>query len=145
MLYIKLFLTSFATFLILDAIWLGFVAKDFYAKQLSFYLTDNVVWSSALIFYIIFNIGLLVLVILPSIEKNSYTVLIIYAVLYGLVTFATYDLTNLATIKEWPLIVSLVDMAWECSLHFRLLQLHFMQINTYFNIYKIYISHIDAI
>ncbi len=112
MLYIKLFLTSFATFLILDAIWLGFVAKDFYAKQLSFYLTDNVVWSSALIFYIIFNIGLLVLVILPSIEKNSYTVLIIYAVLYGLVTFATYDLTNLATIKEWPLIVSLVDMAW---------------------------------
>jgi len=112
MLYIKLFLTSFATFLILDAIWLGFVAKDFYAKQLSFYLTDNVVWSSALIFYIIFNIGLLVLVILPSIDKNSYTVLIIYAVLYGLVTFATYDLTNLATIKEWPLIVSLVDMAW---------------------------------
>ena len=112
MLYIKLFLTSFATFLILDAIWLGFVAKDFYAKQLSFYLTDNVVWSSALIFYIIFNIGLLVLVILPSIEKNSYIVLIIYAVLYGLVTFATYDLTNLATIKEWPLIVSLVDMAW---------------------------------
>ena len=112
MLFIKLFLTSFATFLILDAIWLGFVAKDFYAKQLSFYLTDNVVWSSALIFYIIFNIGLLVLVILPSIEKNSYTVLIIYAVLYGLVTFATYDLTNLATIKEWPLIVSLVDMAW---------------------------------
>tara|TARA_B100000902_G_C27224933_1_gene871638 strand:+ start:440 stop:838 length:399 start_codon:yes stop_codon:yes gene_type:complete len=112
MLYIKLFLTSFATFLILDAIWLGFVAKDFYAKQLSFYLTDNVVWSSALIFYIIFNIGLLVLVILPSIEKNSYSVLIFYAVLYGLVTFATYDLTNLATIKEWPLIVSLVDMAW---------------------------------
>ena len=112
MLYIKLFLSTIVTFLILDAIWLGFVAKDFYAKQLSLYLTDDVIWSSALIFYIIFNIGLLILVILPSIEKNSYATLIIYALTYGLVTFATYDLTNLATVKEWPLIVSVVDMAW---------------------------------
>ena len=112
MLYIKLFLSSFVTFLILDAIWLGFVAKDFYAKQLSLYLTDDVIWSSALIFYVIFNVGLLILVILPSIEKNSYSTLVVYAIIYGLVTFATYDLTNLATVKEWPLIVSLVDMTW---------------------------------
>ena len=100
MLYIKLFLSSFVTFLILDAIWLGFVAKDFYAKQLSLYLTDDVIWSSALIFYVIFNVGLLILVILPSIEKNSYSTLVVYAIIYGLVTFATYDLTNLATVKE---------------------------------------------
>jgi uncharacterized membrane protein len=51
-------------------------------------------------------------VIIPSIEKNSYFTLVLYAILYGLVTFATYDLTNLATVKEWPLIVSLIDMAW---------------------------------
>ena len=88
------------------------MAKDFYAKQLSLYLTDDVIWSSALIFYVIFNVGLLILVILPSIEKNSYSTLVVYAIIYGLVTFATYDLTNLATVKEWPLIVSLVDMAW---------------------------------
>ena len=112
MLYFKLFLSSFFTFLILDFIWLGFVAKDFYARQLSLYLTDNVIWSSALIFYIIFNIGLLIFVIMPSIEKNSYLTLVLYAILYGLVTFATYDLTNLATVKEWPLIVSLIDMTW---------------------------------
>ena len=112
MLYFKLFLSSFITFLILDFIWLGFVAKDFYARQLSLYLTDNVIWSSALIFYIIFNIGLLIFVIMPSIEKNSYLTLVLYAILYGLVTFATYDLTNLATVKEWPLIVSLIDMTW---------------------------------
>ena len=74
------------------------------------YLTNNVIWSSALIFYVVFNIGLLVFVVLPSIEKNSYTTLVIYSLLYGLVTFATYDLTNLATIKDWPLIVSIVDM-----------------------------------
>ena len=112
MLYFKLFLSSFITFLILDFIWLGFVAKDFYAMQLALYLTDNVIWSSALIFYIIFNIGLLIFVIMPSIEKNSYLTLVLYAILCGLVTFATYDLTNLSTVKEWPLIVSLIDMTW---------------------------------
>ena len=112
MLYIKLFLSSFITFLILDFIWLGFIAKDFYARQLALYLTDNVIWSSAIIFYIIFNIGLLIFVIIPSIDKNSYLTLVLYATLYGLATFATYDLTNLATVKEWPLIVSLIDMAW---------------------------------
>ena len=106
MLYFKLFLSSFITFLILDFIWLGFVAKDFYARQLALYLTDNVIWSSALIFYIIFNIGLLIFVIMPSIEKNSYLTLVLYAILYGLVTFATYDLTNLATVKEWGMFVA---------------------------------------
>jgi|TARA_B100001094_G_scaffold278210_1_gene287497 uncharacterized membrane protein len=110
MIYIKLFLASFVTFLLLDAIWLGLIAKTFYAKNLALYLTNNVIWSSALIFYVVFNIGLLVFVVLPSIEKNSYTTLVIYSLLYGLVTFATYDLTNLATIKDWPLIVSIVDM-----------------------------------
>jgi|TARA_Y100000389_G_C17436914_1_gene506104 uncharacterized membrane protein len=112
MIYIKLFLTSFVTFLLLDAIWLGLIARTFYAKNLALYLTDNVIWPSALIFYVIFNIGLLVFVILPSIEKNSYSTLVIYSLLYGLVTFATYDLTNLATIRDWPLIVSIVDMSY---------------------------------
>jgi uncharacterized membrane protein len=112
MIYIKLFLASFATFLVLDAIWLGLIARSFYAKHLSLYLTDNVIWSSALIFYVIFNIGLLLFVILPSIEKNSYTNLVIYSLLYGLVTFSTYDLTNLATIKDWPVLVSIVDIAY---------------------------------
>lgn len=112
MINLKLFLVSFITFLFLDAIWLGLVARGFYSKHLSLYLTDNVIWPSAFIFYIIFNIGLLIFVILPSIEKNSYSTLLIYSILYGLVTFATYDLTNHATIKDWPLIVSIVDMSY---------------------------------
>ena len=112
MINLKLFLVSFITFLVLDAIWLRLVARGFYSKHLSLYLTDNVIWSSALIFYVIFNIGLLIFVILPSIDKNSYMTLVVYSLLYGLVTFATYDLTNLATIKDWPIIVSVVDMLY---------------------------------
>ena len=112
MIYVKLFSVSLFTFLILDAIWLGFVARNFYAKYLAAYLTDNVIWLSAIIFYIIFNIGLLIFVILPSIEKNSYSTLILYSILYGLVTYATYDLTNYATIKDWPFAVTIVDIIW---------------------------------
>ncbi len=112
MLYVKLFSVSLFTFLILDAIWLGFIARNFYAKYLAVYLTDNVIWLSAIIFYLIFNIGLLIFVILPSIEKNSYTTLILYSLLYGLVTYATYDLTNYATIKDWPFAVTIVDIIW---------------------------------
>ncbi len=112
MLYAKLFSISLFTFLILDAIWLGFVARNFYAKYLEMYLTENVIWLSAIIFYFIFNVGLLIFVILPSIEKNSYSILILYSLLYGLVTYATYDLTNYATIKDWPLIVTIVDIIW---------------------------------
>ena len=112
MLYVKLFSVSLFTFLILDAIWLGFIARNFYAKYLAAYLTDNVIWLSAIIFYLIFNIGLLIFVILPSIEKNSYTTLILYSLLYGLVTYATYDLTNYATIKDWPFTVTIVDIIW---------------------------------
>ena len=112
MLYVKLFSVSLFTFLILDAIWLGFIARNFYAKYLAAYLTDNVIWLSAIIFYLIFNIGLLIFVILPSIEKNSYTTLILYSLLYGLVTYATYDLTNYATVKDWPFAVTIVDIIW---------------------------------
>ena len=112
MINIKLFLISFITFLILDAIWLGIISKGFYAKNLSDYLTSDIVWPAAFIFYLLFNIGLLVFVILPAIEENSYSTLIMYALLYGLVTFSTYDLTNLATIKDWPAIVSVVDIMY---------------------------------
>ena len=112
MVYAKLFSVSLITFLILDAIWLGFVARNFYAKYLETYLTENVIWLSAIIFYLIFNVGLLLFVILPSIEKNSYSILILYSLLYGLVTYATYDLTNYATIKDWPLTLTIVDIIW---------------------------------
>lgn len=112
MINLKLFLVSFVTFLILDAIWLGVISKNFYAKNLSDYLTNDIVWPAAIIFYLLFNIGLIVFVILPAIEENSYITLIMYALLYGLVTFSTYDLTNLATIKNWPVIVTIVDIMY---------------------------------
>lgn len=109
--YLKIFLVALPTFFIIDMFWLGLIAKNFYQKYLGF-LMGPVNWPAAIIFYILFIIGLTILVIEPALSSNSWGKLLLYAVLFGLITYATYDLTNLATIKDWPLIVSIIDMIW---------------------------------
>lgn len=111
MLYLKVFLFTLPIFFAIDMIWLGLIAKDFYQKHLG-YIMGTVNWPAAMIFYLLFIVGLVVLVIVPAIESQSWNKLIVYALLFGLCTYATYDLTNLATIKDWPLIVTAVDLVW---------------------------------
>jgi uncharacterized membrane protein len=111
MLYLKVFLFTLPIFFAIDMIWLGFIAKDFYQKHLG-YIMGTVNWPAAMIFYFLFIVGLVALVIVPAIESQSWNKLIVYALLFGLCTYATYDLTNLATIKDWPLIVTAVDLVW---------------------------------
>jgi len=67
---------------------------------------------SAIIFYLPFIIGLITFVISPAIEKHSWLNAILFGALFGLITYSTYDLTNLATIKDWPVIVTVVDLIW---------------------------------
>ena len=69
-------------------------------------------WAPAIIFYLLFIVGILVFVILPGVKENSLQRTILRAILFGLITYATYDLTNLATINQWPLAVTLVDLVW---------------------------------
>lgn len=108
----KNFLIAFLVFLGIDMIWLGFIGKNFYQKYLGYLMTDKVNWTAALIFYILFIIGLLVFVINPAISEKSLTKTVFYGALYGLITYATYDLTNLATIKNWPLTITIIDLFW---------------------------------
>lgn len=103
-------------FFAIDMIWLGLIAKDFYAKTLGFLMAPKVNWIAAFVFYLIFILGLLVFVIQPALAAESLTQAIVMAALFGLVTYATYDLTNLATLKDWPLIITIVDLAWGVSL-----------------------------
>jgi len=110
--YIKLYFTTLVAFFAIDMIWLGLVARSFYRKQLDFLLTPNTNWVAALIFYFLFIAGILVFVVLPGLEDNSLKLTILRAALFGLVTYATYDLTNLATVKDWPLLVTIVDLVW---------------------------------
>lgn len=106
------YLLTLLVFLVIDLTWLGFIAKDLYKKYLGHYLTDNVNWIAAIIFYILFVIGTSIFAIYPAINKNSALTAIILGALFGFFTYATYDLTNLATLKEWPLTIVFIDIIW---------------------------------
>ncbi len=92
--------------------WLGVVSKDFYRAQIGPLMKSDVNWTAAIIFYLIFIAGLVVFVISPAMERGSWTHALIFGALFGLVCYATYDLTNLAVAKDWPLLVTIVDLAW---------------------------------
>jgi uncharacterized membrane protein len=110
--FIKLFLITLPVFFAIDMIWLVLVAKNFYQKQIGFLMRPDINWYAAFVFYLLFIAGLVTFVISPALEKHSWVHALVYGALFGLVTYSTYDLTNLATLKDWPLIVTLADLGW---------------------------------
>jgi uncharacterized membrane protein len=110
--FIKLYAIALPVFFAIDMVWLGLVAKNFYRDQIGFLMKPDVNWAAAIIFYLLFIVGLVVFVITPAIEKQSWMHTLIFGALFGLVCYATYDLTNLAVAKDWPLLVTIVDLAW---------------------------------
>lgn len=109
---IKLFLVAFPVFLIIDMVWLGYIAKDLYRKELGLIMRKHVNWLAAITFYVIFVAGLVLFVIYPSVMSESQSVAILLGAIFGMVTYATYDLTNLATLKGWSFKISIIDIAW---------------------------------
>jgi uncharacterized membrane protein len=110
--FLRLFFIALPVFFAIDMMWLGLVAKNFYHQQIGFLMKPDINWPAAIIFYLLFIGGLVVFVISPAFEKHSWVHALLYGAFFGLVTYATYDLTNLATTKDWPLLVTLVDLAW---------------------------------
>jgi uncharacterized membrane protein len=110
--YMKLYLATLVVFFAVDMFWLGVVSKDFYKKHLGFIMAPEINWYAALIFYFLFIFGVLVFVVLPGIKENEWPMMLVKAALFGLITYATYDLTNLATVKDWPLVITIVDLVW---------------------------------
>ncbi|MBN1331634.1 DUF2177 family protein [Candidatus Dojkabacteria bacterium] len=108
----KLYLLALPVFFTIDMIWLGLISRNFYKDQIGFLMKTNVNWIAAIIFYLVFILGIVVLVLEPSIKADSWTKALVLAALFGFATYATYDLTNLATIKDWPLLVTIVDLIW---------------------------------
>jgi uncharacterized membrane protein len=93
-------------------LWLGVVAKNFYRNQIGFLMKTNINWAAAIIFYLLFIAGLVYFVLMPAMEKRSLSLLLTAATFFGLLTYSTYDLTNLATLKDWPLLVTIIDIIW---------------------------------
>lgn len=117
--WLKLYLLTIPVFFIVDMVWLGYVARNFYKQQLQTLLAAQVNWTAALLFYCIYIVGILFFAVRPGLEAGSLAKSCLLGALFGFFTYATYDLTNLATLRDWPVLVTVVDIAWGvvlCSL-----------------------------
>lgn len=114
--FIKLYAIALPVFFAIDMVWLGLVANNFYKSQIGSLMKPDINWTAAILFYLLFILGLVLFVIAPAVEKGSWMYALIFGAFFGFITYATYDLTNLATLKDWPLLVTIVDLAWGTAL-----------------------------
>jgi len=110
--YLKLYLLTIPVFFAIDLLWLGVLAKDFYQDNLFHLLSPEVNWLAAFLFYFIYICGIILFAVKPGLDAHSLARAALWGALFGFFTYATYDLTNLATLRHWPVKVVLVDIAW---------------------------------
>jgi len=106
------FLATVVTFLVLDGIWLLVIARSFYRRHLGYLMAEQPNWAAAGIFYLLYAIGVTVFAVLPAVDQGSVVAGLWRGALFGLVAYATYDLTNQATVRNWPMLITVVDLAW---------------------------------
>jgi len=99
-------------FLSVDFIWLSRIATRFYADRLGHLLMAQPNLAAAAMFYMIYVVGIIIFAVGPALRSESLSTAIVYGALFGFFTYATYDFTNYATLKNWPVSVVLVDVAW---------------------------------
>ena len=114
--FLKLYAVAFTSFMVIDLLWLGVIARSFYRSELGHLMRSNVNWAAAVAFYVVFVLGIVVLVVRPAMEHESLGEALLLGSLFGLVTYAAYDLTNLATLEGFPLRMVVVDMIWGMAL-----------------------------
>ncbi len=110
--FLKLYGVTGAVLLAADLVWLGVVAKDFYRRYLPTLLRPDVRWGPGLLFYLIYVAALVVFVVQPAIERQSLGRAVALGAFFGVTAYATYDLTSLALIRDFPTLVAVVDIAW---------------------------------
>ncbi|MDD3213094.1 MAG: DUF2177 family protein [Eubacteriales bacterium] len=109
---VRNYLVLLGIFLVIDMIWLLGIAKGLYAQKLGYLMAAKPVLWAALLFYLVFILGLQFFVVRPALAAASWQAALLPGLLFGLVTYATYDLTNLATIREWPVLITVLDLIW---------------------------------
>ncbi len=113
---IKLYGLTAAVFFAIDLVWLGLVARTFYRDALGDLLRPDTQWQAALIFYALYIAGILVFVVVPSLESGTLMRAVGLGAFFGLVAYATFDLTSLALIRDFPVRVVVVDLIWGATL-----------------------------
>jgi uncharacterized membrane protein len=112
MTYVTGYVAALLTFLLVDMAWLGIMAPRFYRPTLGDMAISGVNLPPAMAFYALYPVGLVIFATIPALKSESITTALIYGALFGFFTYATYDLTNHATLRNWTLQLTLVDVAW---------------------------------
>ena len=99
-------------FLVIDFIWLTVIAKSLYAQHLGYLMAPKANLVAALVFYLLFVVGLQFFVLNPALLNGNWVSVLLTGMFFGLVTYATYDLTNLATVRDWPILITAIDLVW---------------------------------
>ena len=110
--YILHFILTIPIFFIIDLIWLGFLGRPLYKKYIGHLMTENVNWTAAIIFYLLFIIGILIIAVYPALKINKVSYALLYGAFFGFFTYMTYELTNMAVIKDWSWQIVPIDIIW---------------------------------
>lgn len=106
------YFATLAVFVVVDFIWLGFVARDFYRSSIGHLMSDNFNIPAAIVFYLIYPIGVVMFAVSPGLDAGNLAKAAILGLAFGFFAYATYDLTNLATLRDWPIGITIADIAW---------------------------------
>lgn len=106
------YLSTIIIFLAIDFVWLKYVALGFYRDQIGHLMLDKPNLGIAAGFYLMYAVAVVVLAVMPALREDSWSTALIYGALLGMAAYGTYDITNLATLKDWPTLVSIVDWIW---------------------------------
>ena len=110
--YLITYATVITVLMVLDALWLGVIAKSLYQAKIGHLMTETPNFYAAILFYLIYAAGLIAFVVAPYSALQNWKIITGYAALYGLCTYSTYALTNLAILKTWPVELSMIDVSW---------------------------------
>jgi len=110
--FTKLYFLTLPVYLLVDGLWLTVIAKNFYAKHLGYLMSSKPNWFAAGIFYLGYVVGVLIFAVSPALRDSSLGKALVLGALFGLFCYATYDLTNLATIRDWPWFIAVIDIVW---------------------------------
>lgn len=110
------YLATAFVFLVIDYFWLGFVMKDYFQSQLGHLMADEVNLTVAALFYLFYAAGVVFLCVNPALDSGEWTKALINGAILGFLAYGTYDITNMATLKDWPVMMSVIDISWGTGL-----------------------------
>lgn len=110
--YVVAYISTTVVFFAIDFVWLNYLAKDLYQDKIGHLLASSFNIPAAVGFYLLFIIGIVIFAIAPALQSGEWKTALVYGILFGFFTYATYDLTNLATLRDWPLSIVIIDLLW---------------------------------